>query len=229
MVYVETADNQPPTARHDELSWVYIPMFLTPEEFGDGFDAGFTEVSDSHPSVNYSYDCADGHQAFVTHYVPADPRVQQAWQRDDFLGIVTENADDGSYFFDAKQNPDSGLDGYLEPTGLGGRYAGADYIHTFVSPETNSFVSIPSGSIRYGHYQYFSFTDQDGIEVDVLVQAPSFDFPEDSPIEDTNPTITTESTDPMVLVNHERVQARFECGRELAQLITTIVESLDHS
>ncbi len=97
-----------------------------------------------------------------------------------------------------------------------------------MKPERNSFGSLPPGSIRYGHYQYFSFTDPDGIEVDVLVQAPSFDFPEDSPIEDTNPTITTESTNPMVLVDHERVQARFECGRELAKLIAPIVESLDH-
>lgn len=102
----------------------------------------------------------------------------------------------------------------------------------------------PTGTIRYGRYQYLSFTDSNGLEVEVLIQAGSFDYPEgwdeqiiaDDAFLDTfdtalrnDDTITTASTDPMILVDHERVQARFECGQELVDLMTPIITSLDQS
>ena len=43
-------------------------------------------------------------------------------------------------------------------------------------------------------------------------------------------TLETEDTfDTLALIDHEAVQARFACGRELAEIIAPVVASLDQS
>ena len=101
---------------------------------------------------------------------------------------------------------------------------GAEYIHTIGKDRTNGAF------IQYGFYQYYSFTDHDGVEVEVLVTAASFDYdlsaainlvaPATSPISELSDeevvelvgeTITSETVEPLALIDHERVQSRFEC------------------
>ena len=230
--------------RSDLLGNQYLPLnarWLT-EEF---LLKDWTTLP-THPTVSYNYDCDNGHRAFASHFIREDPADRKPWLRDDFLG-ETESDESGRL---TATTPD-GLrySGFFEFTSESpGPYSGANYIHEIAEhdlPDWLRPVSYdPKGTIRYGRYQYLSFVDAEGLEVEVLIQAGSFDYPDgwddqviasDSRIEplDTtlvnDSTITTASTDPMVLVNHERVQERFECGQELVDLLTPIVAALDHS
>ena len=114
--------------------------------------------------------------------------------------------------------------GYLRPTSVGGPWAGAEYVLT----QGPGSVLTQGGWLRYGFYQYFSFLDVEGTEVTVQVMAPSFDFPAGwMDLDDDSPSILDGDAEPLELVDHEVVQSRFACGRELANRLAPITASLD--
>ena len=227
--------------RSDDRSIYLEPMNI--DVFGDEYQ---TASSARYETITHSYVCTNGQTAFVEHFVRAAPAERKPWAKDNFFG-ETRIADDGRF---TTASPDGRIyEGYFEFTDdAPGPYSGANYIHELTAhnlPDYAKPVSYdPTGAIRYGRYQYLSFTDANGLEVEVLIQAGSFDYPKgwdeqivaDDAFLDTfdtslrnDDTITAASTDPMILVNHERVQARFECGQELVDLMTPIITELDNS
>ena len=221
-------------ARVNERWVLSVPEF--PADLGPFGESGrFGAFVATHPATSYSYECADGRHARVDHFVRDIEDSRTLWTEDSFLGDVTvgeqpfeltfyEAGDRDGYL--ANENPANW--GYLRPTGEGGPFAGAEYIHRRFSlpSEEESDTAV----LRYGFYQYFSFIDADDVEVEVLVSAATFDFTQDfQSLNDPSPTITSNSSDPFELVDHEMVQARFDCGREAAELIAPVVAALDHS
>jgi hypothetical protein len=210
--------------RHEAYNPLFAARFLsTPDMNSRGLtDIDFLQLLPSHPAITYTYECPDGRPAYVTHFAHADPAFINSWQREDYLGDLTTNtAGETTFVRPLDIDPPTVYRGVLHPTKLGGPLAGADYIHRIEDGDTPFSAQ---NWIRYGHYQYFTFTDG-AIIVDVLVQAPSMDHRDERAPEDT-PTITTDSVEPLVLVDHERVQARFDCGHELSELIATAIQRL---
>ena len=180
--------------------------------------------TETHPVVNYDYSCGDGRNAYVSHYVHEHEEFHNAWQREDFLGEVDRDPNKNK----ATRIPldASGSFGHLRVTGVGGPFAGGEYAWS----ERVGFPEFEDGWLSYGYYQYFGFVDQDGTEVTVQITAPSFDFVDgwDDRFEnDPSPSILTEGFELEDILQHERVQSRFECGRELANRLAPIVAALD--
>lgn len=228
----------------------FNPRFLTEQEINQKINE-WDIAAASHPNVTYVYECSDGRHAHVDHFVRDDIELRNVWQRDDFFSEVAIHEPTGQTTFwpyeqepgpDGEQLIDS-LIGVLQPTNTSpGPYSGAEYIYrTSIDTTFGAFLF-------YGFYQYYSFVDQDGIEVEVLVTAASFDYDRaayDSVIapfavetleytdaeldEIVGETIAADSVEPLELIDHERVQARIECGRELDALVAPLIAELDQS
>ena len=212
--------------RHNGRGPWWRPGFMSGQD--PLFDLANT-ATDTHPVINYDYRCADGRMAYVSHYVHETEEFRRSWQRPDFIGEI---ADEGT---PTTAHRPIGLDsfryGFLEVTGVAGPYAGGFYV---LSPRLDldeSGVSDSELLIYYGFYQYFGFTTADGEQVEVQISAPSLDFPDEHPTAeiDNARSILTGPTDPLDLVDHEAVQARFQCGQELANRLAPIVAGLDHA
>lgn len=210
--------------RHNQRGPWWRPRFI-PSSDDPLFDLG-VETTETHPVVNYDYTCADGRSAYVSHYVHEYDEFTKAWTRDDFLGTTSyDETDNRISFRRVGVDPANSDIGYLRTTGVGGPFAGAQYALTVGEDSRGE-----TGYLSYGYYQYFSFTNEDGTEVEVQVTAPSFDFPDGwMDIDDNSPSILDGDADPFDLINHEQVQARFECGRELANRLAPVIAALNTS
>lgn len=215
----------------------WVPRFETPN---DPYSEGADTTIDTHPVVSYDYACPDGRLAFVRHYVHDDERYIDAWKRPDFLGQVDHNPATNQAtitleYVDSEQSVTEV--GYLRPTDVGGgSFAGAEYAITL--GEMSEMTGIPlfpglfaEGYLKYGFYQYFSFVDEGGTTVEVQIAAPSLDVPDgwlDFELEHDSPSILTgNSIDPLDFVDHDDVEARFDCGAELANRLAPVIAALN--
>ena len=207
--------------RHDLRGAWWAPGFVSWDD--PLFDLA-NPSTETHPVVNYDYACGDGLNAYVSHYVHEHTEFHNAWQREDFLGEVDH--DPNSHEATVVPVNDVGTFGHLRLTGVAGPLAGGEYAWS----ESVGIPEIEDGWLSYGYYQYFGFVDQDGTEVTVQITAPSFDFVDgwdDRFGNDPSPSILTEGFELEDILQHERVQSRFECGRELANRLAPIVAALD--
>ena len=225
----------------------FVPYFLPLDAVRQRVNE-WDDATATHPAVSYRYQCADGRQAHVDHFVRNDPGLSNVWQRADFLGEVSVDETTGETSFAAQfdtegAQPNGSLLGVLQPLGdPESPYSGAEHIHTTGEDRSAEVF------LQYGFYQYYSFTDQDGVEVEVLVSAASIDYntaaidnilrvvlaplvgASDEEIADAvGETVTGETVNPLELINHQRVQARIDCGRELNALIAPLISELDNS
>lgn len=233
-LYFDGPDYEQVVGRNSGRTQWWFPRFRNAD---DPYSDRANATTDIHPVVTYDYSCTDGRQAFVSHYVHDDAAYRGAWKRPDFLGEVDHDPSTNRVTLSVETNdPESFRTdiGYLRPTGVGGGpLAGAEYALTLGEiSESTGIPLIPGtfveGYLQYGFYQYFSFVDDGGTEVEVQIIAPSLDFPDGwLDLEDESPSILTGNADPFDFVDHEDVAARFDCGVELANRLAPVIAALD--
>lgn len=216
--------------RDNERGTLIVPLYLSEERLDELF-LQVSGASSLRPTVSYTYECADGRMAHVDHFVRGLPEFHKPWERTDFYGEVTTAADGGTTLATVFRVD---LFGHFDSTGVSGQFGGAEYalklgLRPIVDPEAVEL------GLLYGFYQFYSFVDEEGVEVEVLVTAASYDIAtegiqvEVDPEFDLGETILDGPVNPLDLVDNEVVQARFACGRELNDLIAPVVASLDQS
>lgn len=217
-------NNEVAGGRNDGRTQWWSPWFLTTDD--PLYDLA-NPTTQTHPVINYDYTCADGRTAFVSHYVHEQEDFRRSWARDDFLGDPDHDRSTNRATLHSIDPDDSATNfGYLRPTNVGGPFGGAEYVLA-IGPEGEN---PQAGALRYGFYQYFSFVDVQGVEVEVQITAPSFDFPDGwLDIDDAAPSVLDGDPNPFDLLDHERVLSRFDCGRELANRLAPVVSALDTS
>ena len=212
--------------RHDGRGTWWFPMFLA---LDDEAHERSNITTQTHPVISYDYECSDGRLAYATHFVHDTAELRKSWTRDDYLGMVERDPDTGEASLTWREG-ERVMEAFLNPTGQFGPFAGAEFLIRPIEDPDEPPPFLDPDWVSYGFYQYFSFTDADGVEVEVQISAPSFDFPDGwQDLDDPSPTIFTGGTEVLELAAHPRVQSRFECGRELAERIAPIINGLHHS